>query len=621
MGFYSRVESVKLQAKLEYVKLLMSLAVINTFIKNKMFDYKSINKVNNFYQSSLSRWLVSLALGVSTTALMAMPLKAAEKIFFYYSPLIDSLRVSSLELFAEEGTVNEDLGFYLKLAGVSDEEKKQFREILNKKVDLEPVVLSRLLNTDEGERLLKFFGEVINIQGGGNGQYALRGAIVEAAFDEEGLTLMNLFRQLATNVQFDLRKAIALQKDLELIVQATKQFSAEIAGLSEQEIAQETDANFAQLPDLRELGTYGIKQQTWKLSDRDRDHAVPGSPDRKMYVNVYQPDQWRSGKTPVVIISHGLSSRPEEFTEKAEHLASHGFFVVLPQHPGSDAQYSKEFQTGFHKDIFSLNSFIDRPLDISFTLDALEKRNATDFENKLDLENVGIYGHSFGGYTALAVAGANPTPNFAQLERDCDREVQQFNTALLLECRALQLERQDHNFRDERIQAVIASNAVNASIFGDQGLSQIQIPVALGAGSYDPATPFVFEQARSFPWLNAPERYLVLEEGKTHIDLSKLDGGASRLLKTVPNLHLPSPQMISSYETAMTLAFFEVYIANNDDYRPYLQPSYAAYLSEGEEFKAYMITGASSDNLTQAIEQWKKEHDVADSETSSQNQE
>ena len=577
-----------------------------------MFDYKLIKKVNNCYQSSLSRWLVSLALGVSTTALMAMPLKAAEKIFFYYSPLIDSLEVSSLELFAEEGTVNEDLGFYLKLAGVNEEEKKLFRELLTKKIDVEPVVLSRLLNTDEGERLLNFFGEVINIQGGGNGQYALRGAIVSAAFDEEGLTLMNFFRQLATNVQLDLRKAIALQKDLELIVQATKLFTAEIAQLSEQEIAEEPSVNFAQLPDLRLRGTYGIKQKTWNLTDRDRN--------RSFYVNVYQPEQWRSGKTPVVVISHGLGSRPEEFTEKAQHLASHGFFVVLPQHPGSDAQYSKEFQTGFHSDIFSLNEFIDRPLDISFTLDALEKRNANEFEDKLDLENVGIYGHSYGGYTALAVSGANPTPNFAQLERDCDREVQKFNTALLLECRALQLERKDHNFRDERIQAVIASNAVNASIFGEQGLSQIQIPVALGAGSYDPATPFVFEQARSFPWLDSSERYMALEQGKTHIDLSKLDGGASRLLKTVPKLHLPSPRLISSYETAMTLAFFEVYIANNDDYRPYLQPSYAAYLSEGEEFKAYMITGASSDNLTQVIEQWKKDSGVGSSETSSQNQ-
>ena len=563
-----------------------------------MFNYKLIKKVNNCYQSSFNRWLVSLTVGVSATAFMAMPLKAAEKIYFYYSPLIDSVRVSSLELFAEEGTVNQDLGFYLKLAGVKEEEKKLFRELLTKKIEVEPVVLSRLLNTDEGERLLNSFGKVINIQGGGNGQYALRGAIVAAAFDEEGLTLMNFFRQLATNVQLDLRKAIALQKDLELIVEATKSFAVKIAQLSEQEIAQEPSTNFAQLSDLRQLGTYGIKQQTWTLTARDRE--------RKMYVNVYQPEQWRSGKTPVVIISHGLGSRPEEFTDKAKHLASHGFFVVLPQHPGSDTLYAKEFQTGFHPDIFTINDFIDRPLDISFTLDVLEKRNSTEFESRLDLENVGIYGHSFGGYTALAVAGA-PTPNFEQLKRDCAREILEFNTALLLECRALKLERQDYNFRDERIQAVVASNAVNASIFGEQGLSQIQIPIALGAGSYDPATPFVFEQARSFPWLDASERYLVLEEGKTHIDLSKLDGGAARLLKMAPELALPSPQMISNYETAMTLAFFEVYIANNDDYRTYLQPSYAAYLSEGEDFKTYMITGASSDNLTQAIDQWKQE--------------
>ena len=376
-----------------------------------MINYHYRKKLTSCDRLSLSRWLVSLALGVSTTAVMAMPLKAAEKIYFYYSPLIDSLRVSSLELFAEEGTVNKDLGFYLKLAGVNEEEKKQFRELLTKKIDLEPVVLSRLLNTDEGERLLNFFGEVINIQGGGNGKYALRGAIVSAAFDQEGLTLMNFFRQLATNVQLDLRKAISFHKDLELIVQATKQFAAEIAQLSEQEIAEEERVNFAQLPDLRQLGTYGIKQQTWNLTDRGRN--------RSFYVNVYQPEQWRSGKTPVVIISHGLGSRPEEFTDKAKHLASHGFFVVLPQHPGSDTRYSQEFQTGFQRDISSLNEFIDRPLDISFTLDILEKRNSNSFESRIDLENVGIYGHSYGGYTALAVAGANPTPNFDQLERDC----------------------------------------------------------------------------------------------------------------------------------------------------------------------------------------------------------
>ncbi|ELS04386.1 putative dienelactone hydrolase [Xenococcus sp. PCC 7305] len=562
-----------------------------------------MKNVNKHYPSGLSRWLVSLTLGISTTALMAMPLKAAEKIYFYYSPFIESLRISSLELFVDEGIINQDLGFYLKLAKATEKEQQSFRELLSKRIDIDPVVLSRMLNTDEGERLLNFIGQFINVQGGGNGKYPLRGAIVSAAFDEEGLTLLNLFRQFGTNIQLDLRKSLSLHQDLELIVEGTKLFAVEIAKLSAQEIAAKPDTDFAQLQDLRLPGTYGIEQETWNLTDASRD--------RTFYVDVYRPEKLRPDKTPVVIISHGLSSQPEEFADKAKHLASYGFFVALPQHPGSDAQYAQDFREGYYQDLSSLNSFIDRPLDIHYTLDELERRNSNEFDNQLDLSQVGLYGHSYGGYTALAVAGAAPTPNFEQLERDCALELEEFNTALLLECRALKLERQDYNFRDERIQAVIANNAVNASIFGEQGLSQIQIPVALGAGSYDPATPFVFEQARSFPWLNSSERYLVLEEGETHINLSKLDGGASKLLKMVPQLQLPSPQLISEYGKAMTLAFFEVYIANSADYLPYLQSSYASYLSEGEKFKTYIITGASSENLIQAIEQWKKQHGLS----------
>ena len=562
-------------------------------------------------QLFLRRCLVSLALGASATVAITIPLEAAEKISFVYSPFVESLEISSLEIFAEEGIINQDLAFYLKLAKADEKDKKLLREILTKRIEVDPILLSRLLKTDEGERLLNFFGEYLNIPGGRNGFYALRGAMILSAFDEEGLTLLNFLRRLGTNIQLDVRKALILAKEIKLVVQGTEYFIAEIAKLSEQEIAEETSVNFAQLPDLRRSGSFGIKKQTWNLTDKSRE--------RTFYVNIYQPKQWRPGQTPVVIISHGLGSRPEEFAEKAKHLASYGFVVVLPQHPGSDAQYAQGFRKGYHRDLFSVNAFIDRPLDISFTLDELERRNSTEFGSRLNLEQVGIYGHSFGGYTALALAGASPTPNFEQLERDCAFELQQLNTALLLECRALKLERQDHNFRDERIQAVIASNAVNASIFGELGMSQIQIPVAMGAGSYDPATPFLFEQTRSFPWLDTPERYLVLEQGKTHIDLSKLDGGASKLLKMVPALDLPSPQLISEYETAMTLAFFEVYIANNPDYRAYLQPSYASYLSEGEKFKAYMITGASSESLTQVIEQWKQEHGLGDSETSSKN--
>ena len=49
-----------------------------------------------------------------------------------------------------------------------------------------------------------------------------------------------------------------------------------------------------------------------------------------------------SQRFPLVIVSHGLASRPEDFEEIAQHLASYGFAVALPQHPGSDLQKTKD---------------------------------------------------------------------------------------------------------------------------------------------------------------------------------------------------------------------------------------------------------------------------------------
>lgn len=31
-------------------------------------------------------------------------------------------------------------------------------------------------------------------------------------------------------------------------------------------------------------------------------------------------------------MSHGLGSKPEDFAEDAQHLASHGYVVAIPQH-------------------------------------------------------------------------------------------------------------------------------------------------------------------------------------------------------------------------------------------------------------------------------------------------
>ena len=87
-------------------------------------------------------------------------------------------------------------------------------------------------------------------------------------------------------------------------------------------------------------------------------------------------------------------------------------------------------------------------------------------------------------------------------------------------------------------------------------------------------------------------------------------GGASKLLKMLPKGLLPDPELLTDYSKAMMLAFFEVYITKNSDYLPYLNPAYAAYLSEGQEFKAFLITEASTEELAEAIAKFKQENQL-----------
>ena len=547
-----------------------------------------------------------LLISVLSSLTVSIPVQSAEKIYFVFDPVNESLSIKSLETFAEEGIIDDELAFYLRFIKLSPEEQALFREALTKKIDLNPVVFSRLLNTDEGERLLDLLGKVVNIQGGRNGKFAIRGALIQAALDQEGLTLLNFFKQLGVDIQIDLKQADTLAQSFQLVADGTKEFVEAVALLSAKEIEQSPPIDFSQLPDIRENGQFSVKETRWDLVDTKRD--------RKFYALVYQPTQWREGKTPVVVISHGLTAQPSDHAEKAKHLASYGFVVVLPQHPGSDDIYAQEFKEGYNRDISDVNEFINRPLDISYTIDELERRNNTEFDGKLNLNNVGMWGHSFGSYTALAVSSDTLNPNFEQLEKDCASELRALNTALLLECRALKLERKTYNFRDERVKAVVATNPVNASILGKEGMSNINIPIGIGAGSYDPATPFVFEQVRSFPWLTATLRYLFLEEGQAHIDFSQVDGGTSKVMGMLPSLQLPSPQLLSAYSRAVRIAFFEVHIAKNEEYLPFLSPAYAAYLSQGEDFRAYMITEKSTPEFVEMFNQFRREHGIQASE-------
>jgi len=98
----------------------------------------------------------------------------------------------------------------------------------------------------------------------------------------------------------------------------------------------------------------------------------------------------------VIVISHGLGSDRTSFEYLATTLASYGFAVAV-EHPGSNAQQLRSLLAGRANEVTEPNEFINRPLDVKYLLDELERRDKSDPSFQLNLQQVGVIGQSLGG--------------------------------------------------------------------------------------------------------------------------------------------------------------------------------------------------------------------------------
>ncbi|WP_371357213.1 alpha/beta hydrolase family protein [Hydrocoleum sp. CS-953] len=410
---------------------------------------------------------------------------------------------------------------------------------------------------------------------GTNGGVAIREALITTA-ESQDFTPINLLKNFSGQIQFDILKILATKREFVSLIQDTEKLLLEVNQLTLTAANTEPKVNFSRLPDLRQPGNFYFYQETLKLYDKSRK--------RQFIVNLYLPDNLPKNQTmPVVILSPGLAAKLSQWQHLAKHLASYGFAVAKVQHPGSDFNHFQAFLDGEEKDIFQLQEFINRPLDISYLLDELELRNKSQFQGRLNLKNVGMAGQSFGAYTALALAGAKI--NFEQLKQDCLPQIKSLNPSLFLQCRALELPQQNYqnyNFRDERIKSVLVMDPVNGSIFGQSGFSNINIPILWVAGSEDQLTPVVREQVYPFTWLPVKEKYFMLTKGAKHLDfnVTAIQDVESVDDDSLNQLVSASSPVIKSYINALGLAFFQMYVRNDSDYFNYLGSSYALAISE-----------------------------------------
>lgn len=115
----------------------------------------------------------------------------------------------------------------------------------------------------------------------------------------------------------------------------------------------------------------------------------------------------RRGRRPLLVFSHGSCGLPTESTYLTRALASRGFVVAAPPHPGNTAD---DFP-GCAVPADFIDSFLNRVPDVRFVVDAMQAEASdptSPFFERLRTDAVGIAGLSFGGYTTLAAAQQEP---------------------------------------------------------------------------------------------------------------------------------------------------------------------------------------------------------------------
>ena len=170
----------------------------------------------------------------------------------------------------------------------------------------------------------------------------------------------------------------------------------------------------------------------------------------------------RRGRWPLIVFSHGSCGFPGQSPFYTAGLASWGFVVVAPSHPGNtSAEIPHCMDTPAVTD-----SYANRLPDVQFTIDTMLAATgaAAPFAHRLNPKRIGVSGHSFGGQTTLRVAAADP-----------------------------------------RVRAAVA--LAPATNFVAESTA-IDIPTIVLTGDLDTLTPFAQDACGAFSLLHGP-RYLV----------------------------------------------------------------------------------------------------------------
>lgn len=274
-----------------------------------------------------------------------------------------------------------------------------------------------------------------------------------------------------------------------------------------------------------------VQEYRFNLMDHDRERQIP--------VKVYYKKS--SSPVPVILFSHGLGGSCENNAYLGNYWANANYFVIAVQHAGSDTDTIKNAKLFDKikalKEAVSPKNALARFKDIPFVLDQLENWNKDKnhiFKGSLNLDSIGMSGHSYGAITSLALAGS------------------QFNRI---------------NFLDERIDTFFAMSPKPSKISSlEKSYGSLKQPFLCMTGTKDVGTMVdktlkASDREKVYEAMPNGDKYqLVLEGGEHH---SFGDNNSFKARSRNPKHH-PAIQKVS-------LQFWDAYLKQNSTSKAWLQ--------------------------------------------------
>ncbi|HEY9903051.1 MAG TPA: alpha/beta hydrolase [Candidatus Sericytochromatia bacterium] len=529
----------------------------------------------NFGKHSLVMGVMG-AITISTINGITTSAQAAQTVVLRRGSTTKSIDLADLKTLTETGNVPPNLEDAARI--LTPQQRRQIQNVLKAKYKLDVVATRDFLNTDVGNTLSSTLASITPREDT-VGVLDVKTGLILGARSPEGLSLIS-FIDAYPNRSLD----IDVDRAFEVLGNFNGSFwqsQAFMAAIAPQLAPKRPNLN---LPfDPTQPGSAKVEVLNLNLNDQQRNREIP--------VDVYWSSEASPAK-PIIVFSHGLGSVRTDMRYLAEHLASHGYVVAALEHPGSNETHVKK-ALALQAPLLAAEEFLNRPKDISFVLDQLKTLNQTagTLQGKLASERVMVVGYSLGGATALSIAGAEL--QLTQLKQRCPGNVLALSLGENAQCFAKSLPEDRYQLRDPRVKAAIAFSPTTSLLFGETGLTNVAVPILVGASSADKTTPALTEQVIAFDKMPSP-KWLVGFVGGTHLSIK--DPSTTIDQASQPNTLYTGGEVVGdravevrNYVKAIALAMASQLTDDAAKYSIFLTPEYAQ-LTSTARFPIRLVT-------------------------------